>query len=206
MGEDMLAVEKLKEAFGGDIIQVTECAGQVAVIVRRDRIVDILRFLHDDGELLFDHLADLTAVDWSGKKTPRFEVVYNLFSIRYKRYLRIKAQVPEEDPRIDSVTCIWKTANWLERECYDMFGIIFEGHPDLRRLIMPEDWQGHPLRKDYPLFLEEDQEWPGYQEVKKKARELAVYDWYPMLLEKEKAEEAAQAEAEAQEAGHGTNA
>ncbi len=206
MGETMLAVEKLKENFGSEIVEVTETAGQVSVTVRRDRIVDILRFLHNDGELLFDHLADLCGVDWLGKKTPRFEVVYNLFSIRYKRYIRIKAQVPEEDPRIDSVAHIWKTANWLERECYDMFGIVFEGHPDLRRLLMPEDWEGYPLRKDYPLFLEEDQEWKGFKELKQKARELAVYDWYPMLLEKDKAEEASQAEAAAQEEGHGTNA
>ncbi len=181
----MLAVEKLQENFPDEIIEVTECAGQVAVTVRKDRIVEILRFLHDDGELLFDHLADLTAVDWLGKKQPRFEVVYNLFSIRYKQYIRIKAQVSEEDPHIDSVCSIWKTANWFERECYDMFGIIFDGHPDLRRLLMPEDWEGHPLRKDYPLFLEEEQEWKGYKELRKKARELAKYDWYPLLLEKE---------------------
>ncbi len=183
----MLAVEKLQESFPNDIIEVSEYAGQAAVIVRKDRIVEILQFLHDDGELLFDHLADLTAIDWLGKKQPRFEVVYNLFSIRNKQYIRIKAQVSEEDPHIDSVCSIWKTANWLERECHDMFGIIFDGHPDLRRLLMPEDWQGYPLRKDYPLFLEEDQEWKGYKELRKKSRELAKHDWYPLLLERDKA-------------------
>ncbi len=192
----MLAVEKLQENFPHDIIEIKECAGQVSVTVQRDRIVDILRFLHDDGELLFDHLADVTAVDWLGKKEPRFEVVYNLFSIRYKQFIRIKVQVPENDPRVDSVTCIWKTANWLERECYDMFGIVFEGHPDLRRILMPEDWEGYPLRKDYPLFLEEEQEWKEYKKLRQKARELAQYDWYPMLAEKEK-EEAGSPESEA---------
>ena len=200
----MSVVEKLKEQFPEEILEVTECAGQVSVTVRRERILEIMRFLHDEGDLRFDHLADLCGVDWLGRKTPRFEVVYNLFSIRYKRYLRVKAQVPEEDPRIDSVTSIWKTANWFERECYDMFGIVFEGHPDLRRVLMPEDWEGYPLRKDYPLFLEEDQEWQGYKELKQKARELAVYDWYPNLL-KQEAEEASP-EAAHQEEGHGTNA
>ena len=195
----MVAVEKLKERFPNEIVRVEESAGQTAVVVRRDKIVDILRFLHQgDVELSFDHLADLTAVDWLGKKKPRFEVVYNLYSIRNKQYLRIKAQVPEEDPRLSSVTCIWKTANWFEREVYDMFGIVFEGHPDLRRLIMPEDWEGYPLRKDYPLFLEPEQEWPGYARLREKARDLAQYDWYQRVPmgEGQKGEEE----------GHGSNA
>ncbi len=197
----MLAVEKLKERFPDEIVKVFESAGQTVVIVRREKIVDILRFLHGDVELLFDHLADLTAVDWLGKKTPRFEVVYTLYSIRYKQYLRIKAQVPEEDPSIDTVTSIWKTANWFEREVYDMFGLVFRGHPDLRRLLMPKDWEGHPLRKDYPLFLEPEKEWPTYKELREKTRELARYDWYPTLLEREKSEGAA-----SEEADHGANA
>ncbi len=196
----MLAVEKLQERFPEEIIEVFESAGQTVVVVRREKIVDILNFLHGDVELLFDHLADLTAIDWLGKKTPRFEVVYTLYSIRYKQYLRIKAQVPEDDPRLPSVTSIWKTANWFEREVYDMFGLVFEGHPDLRRLLMPEDWEGYPLRKDYPLFLEPDKEWPVYRELREKARELARFDWYPTLIEHDQAEEVTEEE------GHGANA
>ena len=174
----MLVLEKLQEKFPEEIIETGESAGQTYVVVKREKIFEILKFLHESGELLFDHLADLTAVDWLKKKTPRFEVVYNLFSIRYKHFLRVKAQVPEEDSRITSVSSIWKVANWFEREVYDMFGIVFEGHPDLRRLLMPEDWEGFPLRKDYPLSLEPEQEWQGLVELKEKARRLAPFDWY----------------------------
>ena len=197
----MLAVEKLKERFPEDLLEVFESAGQTVVVVRRERVVDVLRFLKEDVELLFDHLADLTAVDWLGKKTPRFEVVYTLYSIRYKQYLRVKAPVPEDDPKIQTVSHLWKTANWFEREVYDMFGLLFEGHPDLRRLLMPDDWEGYPLRKDYPLFLEPEKEWPTYKELREKTRELARYDWYPTLLERDKAAERA-----TEEEGHGANA
>ena len=197
----MLAVEKLQERFPDEIVRIEESAGQTAVVVRREKVVEILRFLHDDVELLFHHLADLTAVDWLGKKTPRFEVVYNLYSIRYKQFLRVKAQVPEDDPCIDTVTSIWKAANWFEREVHDMFGIVFEGHPDLRRLLMPEDWEGYPLRKDYPLFLGPEQEWKGYEELRQKARELGAYDWYARVPQGEEALKKV-----AEEEGHGSDA
>ncbi|AEH45487.1 NADH (or F420H2) dehydrogenase, subunit C [Thermodesulfatator indicus DSM 15286] len=182
----MLAIEMLKENFPDEIIEEGESAGQPYVVVKKEKIVEILRFLHDKPELLFDHLADLTAVDWFKKKTPRFEIVYNLFSIRYKQFLRVKAQVSEEDPQIDSVTSIWKVANWFEREVYDMFGITFKGHPDLRRLIMPEDWQGYPLRKEHPLALEGESEWQEYKKLKEKAKEFAQYDWYQRIPQGQK--------------------
>ncbi len=201
----MSAVERLQEKFPEEIIEVGESAGQTYVIVKRERILDILKFLHDAGDLLFDHLADLTAVDWYKKKTPRFEVVYNLYSIRYKEFLRIKAQVPEEDPRITSVTSIWKVANWFEREVYDMFGIVFEGHPDLRRLLMPEDWEGFPLRKDYPLFLKPEEEWRGLVELKEKACRLASFDWYQRVPGELEAAEEGKTEA-AEGEGHGASA
>ena len=197
----MSAVERLQEKFPGEIVEVGESAGQTFVVVKREKILDILRFLHQSGDLLFDHLADLTAVDWLKKKTPRFEVVYNLYSIRHREYLRVKAQVPEEDPRIASVTPIWKVANWFEREVYDMFGIVFEGHPDLRRLLMPEDWEGFPLRKDYPLFLSPEEEWRGLVELKEKARRLAPYDWYQRVPPG-----AQEPEEEPEEEGHGASA
>jgi NADH-quinone oxidoreductase subunit C len=98
----------------------------------------------------FDFLSDLTAVDWYPAQ-PRFEVVYHLLSIARKERLRLKVKLAGEDPRIDSLTPVWPAANYFEREVYDLFGIRFEGHPHLRRIMMPEDWEGHPLRKDYPV-------------------------------------------------------
>jgi len=170
--------EKIKERYPAEVVEVTEFQGQVSVVINRGPVVDLCRYLHDDVYLLMDHLQDLTAVDWKGKKEPRFEVVYNLYSIRYRHKIRIKAQVPENDPTISSVVPIWAGANWHERECYDMFGIVFKGHPDLRRILLPEDWEGYPLRKDYPLAgppLEED--WPGFTEVLERSKELRVFEW-----------------------------
>ncbi len=105
--------------------------------------------MRDDPALDFDFLMDVTAVDYLGS-VPRFEVVYHLYSLARNHRLRLKARVPEEDPRIASVVPVWRGADWLERETYDMYGIRFEGHPDLRRIYLYEEFQGHPLRKDYP--------------------------------------------------------
>jgi len=170
--------EKIKEKFPDQVIEVVEFRDQVSVIVKRGQIVGILRFLHDDPLLSFDHLQDLTAVDYIKKKEIRFEVVYNLYSIRYRHKIRIRAQVPENDPKIDSVVPIWAGANWHERECYDMFGILFTGHPDLRRILMPEDWEGFPLRKDYPLKGPDfDKDWTGFTDVIKRSKELREFEW-----------------------------
>jgi len=95
----------------------------------------------------------------------RFEVVYHLYNLDTKALLRIKVRIPEEDCWHYSVTSLWKTADWFERECYDMYGIHFEGHPDLRRVLMPPDWEGYPLRKDYPLSLDEEKEWKVYKDL-----------------------------------------
>jgi len=174
----MSVVEKLKERFGSVVYGEEVSGDQTSVYVERERVVEVMRYLHD--ELDFKHLADLCGVDYlgwkgKGKRPERFEVVYNLYSLSRRELLRVKVAVPENDPRVPSVTGIWRVANWFERECYDMFGIRFEGHPDLRRLLMPEDWSGHPLRKDYPL--EPEEEWPGYEELRRKARELSRYEW-----------------------------
>lgn len=170
--------EKLKEKFPEQVVDVAEFRDQVSVIVKKDRISPILKYLHDDPILSFDHLQDLTAVDYLKKKDVRFEVVYNLYSIRYHHRIRIRAQVPENDPKITSVVPIWAGADWHERECYDMFGIVFNGHPDLRRILMPEDWEGHPLRKDYPLKGPElENDWPGFIEVLKRSKELREFEW-----------------------------
>lgn len=149
MVENNRAVVKLKEQFAGSIVDVKEFRGEVTVTVKKEDILPILRFLKQS--LQYNMLTDVTAVDYLGKKDERFMVVYQLFSLSNKDRLRIKAAVSESDGRIQSATQVWGTANWLEREVYDLFGIVFENHPDLRRILMTPDWEGHPLRKDYPL-------------------------------------------------------
>mgnify|MGYP005839144947 CR=1 FL=1 len=144
----------IEERFPGQVLGMMTHAGQVGVMVKKERIRDICLFLRDEPEIKMDHLADLTAVDYSaypGDTGPRFEVVYNMISTVYRHRIRLKVRLPEEEPRIDSVSSVWNTANWHERETYDLMGIVFDGHPDLRRILLPDDWQGHPLRKEYPL-------------------------------------------------------
>lgn len=149
MAENNRAVVRLKEKFADSILDVTEFRGEVTVTVKKDGIIPILAFLKQS--LQYNLLTDVTAVDYLGKKEDRFMLVYQLFSIDNKDRLRIKAPLAESDGRIQSATQVWRTADWLEREVYDLFGIIFENHPDLRRILMTPDWVGHPLRKDYPL-------------------------------------------------------
>ncbi|MDA8423411.1 MAG: NADH-quinone oxidoreductase subunit C [Nitrospiraceae bacterium] len=152
--EPLQIAKTIEEKFAGEVLGTTSHAGQVGVMLKKERIKDICLFLRDEPSLKMDHLADLTAVDYSqypGDTGPRFEVVYNMISTVHRHRIRLKVRVPEEDPRIDTVSSIWNTANWHERETYDLMGIKFEGHPDLRRILMPEDWEGHPLRKEYPL-------------------------------------------------------
>ena len=170
--------EKVKERFPEEVVEVTDFRDQVSVIVKRGKILNICRYLHDDPSLFFAHLQDLCGADYHGKKDPRFEVVYNLYSIINHHQIRIRAQVPDNDPSIQSVTSIWAGANWHERECYDMFGIVFKGHPDHRRILLPEDWEGHPLRKDYPLKGPElDKDWHGFVEVLNRSKELKEFEW-----------------------------
>ena len=149
MAENNRAVLKLKEKFAASIIDVVEFRGEVTVTVAKDAIIEILSFLKQS--LQFNQLTDLTAVDYLGKKEDRFMMVYQLLSIPHKERLRIKTAVSEAACHIPSAIQVWSTANWLEREVYDLFGITFDNHPDLRRILMTDDWVGHPLRKDYPL-------------------------------------------------------
>jgi len=174
--EPLEIAEKIKEQFPDEVVEVTSFRDQVSVIVKKDRVVDICRYLHDDPQLDFKYLTDLCGVDYHGKKEPRFEVVYHFYSIRRRQRIRIKAQVPEDDPHIRTVTSLWAGAEWHERECYDMYGIEFRGNPDLRRILMPEDWEGYPLRKDYPIKGPE-KEWPGFQAVLDKAKMFRDYEW-----------------------------
>jgi NADH/F420H2 dehydrogenase subunit C len=142
-------LDRLRERFPNDVVGADMYRGDASALARREQIVEIARFLRDDPALCFDMPLDVTAVDYIGQQ-PRFEMVYHLYSTKHRHRLRLKARVPAEDPVIASVTPIWIGANWLERETYDMYGVRFQGHPDLRRIYLYDEFQGHPLRKDYP--------------------------------------------------------
>lgn len=141
-------VAKLKQEFPAAVVDVAEHRGEITVTVQRDDVVAVSTYLKKEAG--YNFLCDLCGVDYLGAES-RFMVVYNLYNIETKERLRLKAAVSEDDCCIDTVSGVWSTANWLERECWDMFGISFNGHPDLRRILMPADWEGHPLRKNYPL-------------------------------------------------------
>ena len=144
-------LEKLRQQFGSAILESKEFRGELTVVVPKDRIVETCRFLKSDSELRFDLLADLCGIDMY---TPakRYGVIYNLYSLKNKHRIRLKTFTEEGDLKVPTVTGVWATANWHERETYDMFGIIFTGHPDLRRMYMPEEFEHYPLRKDFPLM------------------------------------------------------
>ncbi len=131
--------------------EVIAAFGEVTAVVPREFIVEICSFLKSSPGSQFDFLADLCGVDRGVEEEPRFEVNYHLFSTLTFRRLRLKVLVTEQDVHVPTVTGVWRTANWHERETYDLMGIIFDGHPDLRRILLPDDWQGHALRKDFPL-------------------------------------------------------
>ena len=151
MSAESSNIEYLRQRFGERILDSDPFRGDETIIVLREGLLEIFRTLREELKLDFDFLTDITAVDYLGKKEPRFEVVYHLFSFRAKHRLRVKVPVPEADPVVDSLVPLWKGAGWLEREVWDMFGIRFRGHPDLRRILLYEEFQGYPLRKDYPV-------------------------------------------------------
>ena len=142
-------VDKLRTANAGWVTGVAEGHGEVTVTVPRESIVDACAFLK--GEHGFDMLADLCGADRGPEEDPRFEVNYHLFSTKHHNRLRLKVLLAEDDPHVGTVTTLWRTADWHERETFDLFGVIFDGHPDLRRILLPSDFDGHALRKDYPL-------------------------------------------------------
>ena len=145
-------VKRLKAQFGDAIGDASEFIGQLSVHVQRERVVEVCDFLTRDQQTPFNYLSDLTCVHYPDRADAPFEVVYNLFSISTNERVRLKVGTSEV---VDSVTGVWPAANWLEREVYDLFGVRFAGHPDLRRLLLPPDWEGYPLRKDFPLeFVE----------------------------------------------------
>lgn len=144
-------ISYLREKFGERILDSHSFHGDATIVVSREGLRELFRLLRTDPGLNFNFLTDITAVDYLGKKEPRFEVVYHLYSFRLRHRLRVKVPVPEQNPVVESLSSLWKGANWLEREVWDMFGIRFQGHPDLRRILLYEEFQGHPLRKDYPV-------------------------------------------------------
>lgn len=131
--------------------EVVEAFGEVTIIVPRNQIVAICSFLKTALDLEFNFLADLCGADRGPEEEPRFEVNYHLFSTTKHHRVRLKVVLNDDDPHVPTVTGVWRTANWHERETYDLFGVIFDGHPDLRRILLPDDWEGHALRKDFPL-------------------------------------------------------
>lgn len=160
-------VEQLKDNFSDDVLHVKTFAGETTIIIKPDNIQNIMLHLRSTPGLIYNYLSDISPVDYypndygdaydgNGKdfRPERFGMSYHLYSMLYNRRLRVKTFAMEEDPVVPTVTTVWPGANWLEREAADLMGITFEGHPDPRRLLMPEDWDGHPHRRDYPLGKE----------------------------------------------------
>jgi NADH-quinone oxidoreductase subunit C len=141
----------LREKNAAWVLEVKEALGETTVTVAREHLVDVCSYLKTSPRQEFNLLSDLCGADRGVEEDPRYEVNYHLCSIRHRQRVRLKVLVSENDPRVPTVTGIWRTANWHERETYDLVGVIFDGHPDLRRILMPDDTVGHPLRKDYPL-------------------------------------------------------
>jgi len=153
--------EKLKEFFdknfSGAVLRVDEFRDQLSFYIRPEFLLDVCRALFDDSELEVRLLADICSLDWLGdsdEEEGRFEVIYNLYSLKHKFRFFIKVKLPTDNPEIDSLTSLWATADWLEREVYDLMGIKFAGHPNLVKILTPDDLEGHPLRKDFPLTYE----------------------------------------------------
>jgi NADH-quinone oxidoreductase subunit C len=142
-------VDKIRERDASWAVEVIDALGEVTVIVPRSTIVDVCAFLKNEHD--FDMLADLCGNDRGPEEDPRFEVNYHLFSTVHFNRLRLKVLVTEDDAKVPTVTGLWKTADWHEREVFDLVGVKFEGHPDMRRILLPSDFDGHALRKDYPL-------------------------------------------------------
>ena len=166
-------VRRLRDKVDGAVIEATEFLGQLSIRIERSRIVEVCDALKRDEDVPFNYLSDLTCVHYPDNREAPFEVVYNLYSIPKNERVRLKVAVNGEG--VESVTSVWPSADWLEREVYDLFGVVFRNHPDLRRILLPPDWEGHPLRKDYPLEFVENR-WteahlPEFTDVQKEQLE-----------------------------------
>ena len=142
---------RLQNDFSAALVRTVEWRGELSVTVMRDRLHEVAQFLRNDPAMDFDYIVHVSSVDWPDDEE-RFEVVYEFYSIRKRHQIRLKTRVPEADCIVDSLTDLWKGADFMEREVYDMMGIRFRHHPDLRRILLPDDYtEGYPLRKDFPL-------------------------------------------------------
>jgi NADH-quinone oxidoreductase subunit C len=166
-------ITTLQAAVPGAVTALSYFVGDWTVIVSAAQVLEVMRHLSTAPDAAFDLCSDVTATDWP-PRAERFDVVYCLYSTRHRHRVRVKARLADGQP-IASVTPVWRAANWLEREVFDMFGISFTGHPDLRRILMPEEWQGYPQRKDYPLegpgelLMENPIEWLKLRQAKEEA-------------------------------------
>ena len=167
-------VKRLREKLDGTVIEAFEFLGQLSVRIAPPRIVEVCELLKRDETTPFNYLCDLTCVHFPENSDAPFEIVYNLYSMSANERVRLKVATTESEG-VESVTTVWPAANWMEREVYDLFGVPFKNHPDLRRLLLPPDWEGHPLRKDYPLeFVENNwtaKHLPEFTEVQKEQLE-----------------------------------
>ncbi|MBN1563222.1 MAG: NADH-quinone oxidoreductase subunit C [Anaerolineae bacterium] len=162
----MNPVEALQAEFGDAIQAVEEFRGEITVTVDGARIVDVCQYCRDTEGLQYNFLSDVTGIDYLPQE-PRFGVAYHLYSMYQNRSLRLKVLLPGDEPAVSTVTGVYPAANWFEREIFDLFGVTFTNHPDMRRILMPADWDGHPLRKDYPLGYETVQFSFNFDEVDK---------------------------------------
>jgi NADH-quinone oxidoreductase subunit C len=146
-----IVLDRLQRRFGDAIKETSTALGNETAVVDRARLAEIAEFLRDDPELAFDMPIDCTCVDWLGKREPRFDVIYHLYSVQKNHRVRLKVGVPEQDCTCPSLTPLWPGMNWHEREAWDLYGVRFLGHPNLKRVLLYEEFVGHPLRKDYPI-------------------------------------------------------
>jgi NADH-quinone oxidoreductase subunit C len=157
-------VDSARSTLGDAVKDVIEYRGELTLVVDPAKLVALCAYFRDTEGLEYNFLSDITAVDYYPEE-PRFAVCYHLYSMIYNRRIRLKVYLDSAEPKVASLTGIWPAANYQEREAFDMMGIMFEGHPDLRRILMPEDWEGHPLRKDYPLGYEPVQFSFNYEDI-----------------------------------------
>jgi NADH-quinone oxidoreductase subunit C len=146
------AVIKLQEKFPLAIISIEQFRGDTTILIEKEHLLEVMQFLRNEPSLHYDHLSSINAVDYLDlSRKERYGITYNLLSYKYNNRVAIKILLPEESPTIESMCSIWKTADWQEREIYDLLGIMFNNHPNLERIFLPDTYKGHPLRKDYPL-------------------------------------------------------
>lgn len=144
-------VSLIRNKFAETVQEIIEAVGEVTIVAKREGLVELMTFLRDEPSLRFNYLSDIGGLDLGEFAAPRFAVVYQLYSLAHNHRLRVKVFVEEDDAHAPTMWKVWKASNWLEREVFDMFGVTFDEHPDLRRILMPADYEGYPLRKDFPI-------------------------------------------------------